>query len=240
MKKVTSAALLALRLTWKTALLVFVLTGLIQTGNVYWELMPSGVPLQTTFGFETLLKSAVQTWGMWCAVLLLILLLLRAANSRGSKSVYTLNRLGLSEMQVTLVFGGVFSLYFFLYWVFQLAMVYGFFAWFSRFSLVSSNMFMLSAWRSEWFHLLLPLGEWLGYLRNAVVCLSFGFTAAFGAHLRRHGKNSLVCCVPPILCAFLMNGRMVTNLELLQTGLLIAYTAGICFMVKGGADDEIL
>lgn len=240
MKKVTSAALLALRLTWKTALLVFAVTGLIQTGRVSWELMPGGAPLQTTFGFESLLKTAVQGPGLWFGVVLLAALVLSAGNTRGSRTVYTLNRLGLSEFQSALVFGGVFSLYFFLYWVFQLALVYGFFAWFTRFSLVSSNMFMLSAWRSEWFHLLLPLGEWMGYLRNIVICVSFGCTGAFGAQLRRHGRNILICCVPPILCAFLLDGRMVSKLELLQSALLIAYTVGIGFMAKGGADDEIL
>ena len=54
MKKVTSAALLALKLTWKIAALIFLLTGLVQAFGLWQELMPGGVPLQTTFGFETI------------------------------------------------------------------------------------------------------------------------------------------------------------------------------------------
>ena len=240
MKKYTSAALLALKLTWKAAALTFVLFTLIQTGAVWQELMPGGVPLQTTFGFENLLESAVQGAGKWAAVVLLAALILTASRSRGSKTIYTLNRLGLSEMQVSFVFGGVFSLYFLLYWAFQLGLCYGFFAWYSRQSLVSSNIFMLACWRSEWLHILLPLGEWIGYLRNLILCVSFGFTAAFGAQLLRHGSNALICCVPPILCAFALSGRMVSKLELIQMGLLIAYSVGIVFLAKGGEDHEIL
>ena len=52
MKKITSAALLAIQLTWMAAL-VFSLTAVgLQIFDVYRELMPGGVPLQATFGFD--------------------------------------------------------------------------------------------------------------------------------------------------------------------------------------------
>lgn len=240
MKKVSSAALLAIKLTWKVALAVFLLTALLQTGAIYLELMPGGVPLQTTFGFEALLQTAVQGAGKWWIVMLMVFLTLNTAASRGSKTIYTMNRLGLSEMNMTFVFGGVFSLYFLLYWVFQLGMAYGFFAWYSRFSLVSSNAFMLACWRSEWLHLLLPLGEWLGYVRNIVICLSFGLCTAFGAQRSRHGKQPLELAVLPIACLFLLQGRVAESLDLILIPLLIACTVGEYFLTRGGAEDEIL
>ena len=241
MKKVTSTALLALQLTWKIVLLVFVLTLGVQLFFVCRELMPGGVPLQTTFGFETLIRSAVQGAGKWWMLMLMALLVATAGAARGSKTTYTLNRLGLTENTATLIFGGVFTGYFLLYWAVQLACAYGVFVWYSRLSLVSSNTFMLAAWRSEWLHILLPLGEWWNYLRNLVICLSFGFCAAFAAQQGRRGKVPLTWFVAPVLCAFLLNGRIgSTGQDITLTVLLIGFTVGYWFVMKGGRKDEDL
>lgn len=241
MKKVTSAALLALKLTWKPVLLIFTLPLLLQAFDGYRELMPGGVPLQVTFGYEQLLRSAAQPAGKWWLVMLLVLLTFRPAASRGSRTVYTMNRLGLSEDRMTLVFGAVFTGYFLLYWVIQLAVCYGLFVWYSRFSLVGSNSFMLSCWRSEWLHTLLPLGEWWGYLRNAAVCLSFGYCAAFGSQLSRHAKLPVMSLLPPALCLLLPTGEIgdLTG-DLVLTVLLACVTVGYYFVLKGGRKDEDL
>ena len=242
MKKITSAALLALKLTWLAAL-AFTLTGAaVQIFYVFRELMPGGVPLQTTFGFEQLLQSAAERVGKFWMVLLLYMLGMDIGKS--VKTIYTMNRLGLSENQMTLVFGLVFSGYFLLYWAFQIALCYGFFVWYSRFALVGSNTWMLACWRSEWLHTLLPLGEWWGYLRNTVICLSFGFTAAFNmqrARREKHATVSLFKIVPPVLCLFLLNGRVgergpATALIFL----LILFGIGDWFALKGGREDEDL
>lgn len=241
MKKVTSTALLALQLTWKIVLLVFALTLGVQLFFVCWELMPGGVPLQTTFGFETLIRSAVQGAGKWWMLMLMALLVATAGAAMGSKTTYTLNRLGLTENTATLIFGGVFTGYFLLYWAVQLAFAYGVFVWYSRLSLVSSNTFMLAVWRSEWLHTLLPLGEWWNYLRNLVICLSFGFCTAFAAQQGRRGKVPLTWFVAPVLCAFLLNGRIgSTGQDITLTVLLIGFTVGYWFVMKGGREDEDL
>lgn len=241
MKKVTSAALLALKLTWTIALLIFLPTAALQAFFLWRELMPGGVPLQTTFGFETLVRSTLQPAGRWWAVNLLIFVGARTAASKGSKSIYTMNRLGLTELQMTLVFGLVFTGYFLLYWIFQIALAYGFFVWYSRFTLVSSNALMLAVWRSEWLHTLLPLAEWWGYLRNLAICGSFGFSAAFGGTLARHGKLPLASLVPPVLCVFLLSGRIGEPFpDLALTVLLIAFSIGYYFVLKEGADHEDL
>ena len=242
MKKITSAALLALKLTWLAAL-AFTLTGAaVQIFYVFRELMPGGVPLQTTFGFEQLLQSAAERVGKFWMVLLLYMLGMDIGKS--VKTIYTMNRLGLSENQMTLVFGLVFSGYFLLYWAFQIALCYGFFVWYSRFALVGSNTWMLACWRSEWLHTLLPLGEWWGYLRNTVICLSFGFTAAFNMQRARREKHAMINpfkIVPPVLCLFLLNGRVgergpATALIFL----LILFGIGDWFALKGGREDEDL
>ena len=244
MKKVTSAALLAIKLTWSVVLLTFILTLGVQIIDGFRELMPGGVPLQATFAFENLLRSAAQKVGQWWMVYLLGALIGTTGPSKGSKSIYTLNRLGLSENQMTLVFGAVFTGYFLLYWALQIAVCYGFFVWYSRFTLVGSNAWMLACWRSEWLHTLLPLGEWWGYLRNTVICLSFGFTAAFNmqrARREKHATVSLFKIVPPVLCLFLLNGRVGSlGPNLCLTVLLTAFVIGDWFALKGGREDEDL
>lgn len=241
MKKVTSAALLAIKLSWVAALSLMLAGIFVQAFEVYRWLMPGGVPLQASFGFETMLRSTVQGPGMWWMLLLLVFLTRYSSSTKGSKTVYTMNRLGLSELQITLVFGAVFTGYFLLYWAIQLALAYAWFVWYSRFTLVSSNAFMLACWRSEWLHILMPLGEWWGYLRNAIICLSFGFSAAFGSQLFRHGKLPLASLLPVLLCAVMLNGRVgeaMTNIGLMV--LLTGFTIGYFFVLKGGREDEDL
>lgn len=241
MKKVTSAALLAIKLTWKTVLLIFALTAGVQVFAVWQNLMPGGVPLQAAFGFETMLRSAVQPHGRWLTVMLMALLVATGASGKGSKTTYTMNRLGLSENHMTLVFGAVFTGYFLLYWAFQLLLIYAFFVWYSQFSLVSSNAFMLSCWRSEWLHTLLPLGEWWNYLRNLVICGSFGLCSAFASQQGRRGKVPLTWFAAPVLCAFLLNGRVGSfGQDIGLMLLLTAFTVGYWFVLKGGREDEDL
>lgn len=243
MKKVTSAALLAIKLSWTVALTVMLLGIGFQTFSVYQWLMPGGVPLQASFGFETMLSTVMKPYNTTLVLSLVILLIgLRTAASKGSKTVYTMNRLGLSELQITLIFGAVFTLYFLLYWAIELGLVYAYFVWYSRFSLVSSNAFMLAAWRSEWLHILLPLNEWWGYLRNVIVCLNFGYCAAFGGHLARHGKTSSLGCVfAGMLCSVMLNGRVGDALRSIGLMVLLtAYTIGYFFILKGGREDEDL
>ena len=241
MKKVTSAALLALQLTWTVALTIFLLTGATQAFFLFRELMPGGVPLQTTFGFETIVRSALHRSGMWWMMMLVVLVGARTAASKGSRTVYTMNRLGLSELQVTLIFGTVFTGYCLLYWAFQLLVAYGAFVWYSHFSLVSSNALMLACWRSEWLHVLLPLAEWSGWLRNIAICLSFGFFAAYGGTFARHGKSPLAPLIPVLLCFFLLSGGIgeaYTDLGL--TVLLIGLTVGCFFALKEETSHEDL
>ena len=241
MKKVTSAALLALKLTWTVAASIFLLTAALQAFFLWRELMPGGVPLQTTFGFENVVRSALQSTGKWWLVLLLVYMTFRPAATKDSKTIYTMNRLGLSELQMALVFGAVFTGYFLLYWAFQLAIAYGAFVWYSRFTLVSSNAWMLSCWRSEWLHTLLPLAEWWGWIRNLAICLSFGFFAAFGSIQARRGKFPMAILLPPILCFFLLSGGIGEPLRDLGLAVLLTgLTIGTYFAMKEETKDEDL
>ena len=116
MKKYTSAALLAIQLTWKMVLSMFLASVGLQIFYAFRELMPGGVPLQATLGYEMLLSDDIRRTGLNWMSILLFFLIATASSNKGSKNVYTMNRLGLSENQTSLVFGLVFSGYFLLYW----------------------------------------------------------------------------------------------------------------------------
>ena len=87
----------------------------------------------------------------------------------------------------------------------------------------------------------LPLGEWWGYLRNLIICISYGFTAAFTAHRGRRGKVSLIWVVPPALCIFLLSGEIAqVAMDIVLMVLLALFTLWYFFKLKGGREDEDL
>ena len=132
MKKYTSAVLLALNLPWKSLLPAFLVNIALQIFFGLRIIMPGGIPVTAAFVFERLLGTSVRTFGKWGIVVLLGLLVASFARAGGSKSIYTLNCLGLSEQQITFVFCFVFTGYFLLYWALQLAICYGFFLLFDQ------------------------------------------------------------------------------------------------------------
>ncbi len=238
MKKYTSSALLALRLSWKTAAALTLLGALMQTVFLGWQLMPGGTPLQVNFNYATILGTTVQGLGMAGAAVLVLLLCLRSGATKGSKSVYTMRRLCISELDAMVVCGLVFTLYFLIYWAVQLGLCFAWFAWYTNFSLVSSNGLMLAVWDSDWFHFLLPMNEWLGYVRNGAICLSFGFGAAFGSCRHRRGKHIVGAFVPCVLTLMLYPSRVANNTDFALTLALLLVSAADYFLLRGGLRDE--
>ena len=75
MKKITSAALLAIQLSWKTVLAMFLASVVLQIFYACRELMPGGVPLQATLGYEMLLSGDIGRTGRhWLSMLLTLLI----------------------------------------------------------------------------------------------------------------------------------------------------------------------
>ncbi len=238
MKKYTSAALLALQLTWKAAFAVMLLGFGAQTWALREQLMPGGIPLQTNFSFGSILRTSVQTPGLLCAGVLLLVLILRGGATKGSKSTYTVKRLGLSSNAMTLVFGLVFTGYYLVFWAAQVGLCIGWYSWYSQLTLVSSNGLMLSAWTSDWFHMFLPLGEWFGYVRNSVLCLSMGFNAAFGCHKLRRGQSFLWSAAIPVVILFGYPRGIATATDYFLVPMLVIITAGYYLAIREGERNE--
>ncbi len=238
MKKYTSAALLALQLTWKCAAAVLLLCAGVQALILRNVLMPGGIPLQVNFSFSSVLDSNIHSPVMGFGALLLLLLALRAGATKGSKSIYTMNRLGLREQQSVLVFGLVFAGYYLIFWAVQTLLCFLWFGWYSQFTLVSSNGLMMAVWHSNWFHFLLPLDAWFGYVRNLVICLCFGLCAACGSSRVRRGKNLLLALTPCVAVLFLYPYGIANITDYFLVPLLLVLAAANYFFLLEGIRNE--
>lgn len=238
MKKHTSVMGLALNMTALPVLAVFALVGLLQWLTVN--------PAQyATIGFEFVLTQGGKFWnvariGEVGAVALLIVLILCCVEFRGSRFTYTLRRLSVKERQVSWEFGIVFSGFFFLYWMFQLGMVLALYGSYARFAEPGQNGLMLAAYRSDYFHTLLPLADGWGYARNLLLCLSYGCTAALVSHVTRHGRRSWALAFLMVFgtVSWLPCGEASRTADIVLCVLLTAYLILYGYQVKRGDEDE--
>lgn len=239
MKKYTSVASLAMKLSWLRTVVIFATAGAIQFLVARSWLMPGGVPLSFPQAFEAI-ADTVMVYGCIGFLALVLALIFTGMEFKKSRHLYTLRRLGISEARVTAVFGAVFSGYLFLYWAYELAIVFGLFRWYAAIYAPGENILMLAAWRSDWFHYLLPLQEWMGYVRNIILCLSCGFCAALGAHQMRHGRAYIPALVPLVIAALGLSavtpGMLVVDIVMSVS--LAASAIGCALFVKGGSKNE--
>lgn len=239
MKKYTSVAALALKLSWLPVLAVFAAVGAAQWLLVYRLAAPNSSLIQAGIAFETLIRDGAALPGYVGFAALEWVLLHGCCEHRRVHSGYTLRRLGISETRVSVVYGLVFAGWFVVYWLFQLGVLYGLFWVFAVPSDPGPNGLFLAAYRSEYFHQLLPLREWFGYVRNGVLCLSFGFGAAFGGHQRRHRRSAFLSWMVPVAALFLMArepGQLAMDVTLVVV--LLVMLTGYWFLVRGGDRSE--
>lgn len=187
MKKYTSAAGLAIRLTWLRVLVYIVFLGICQWISFLTVNNTASAALE--FRLDDLPAWAGRLGNL--GIMLMLYYALRG--SKGSRMDYTLRRLSLSEMTVTAVWALVFSGWFLLYWVFQIGLMFGMYAQYVSDYGGGWNMLFVAAMRSDYFHYLLPLYEPWGFVRNIVMCLAFGSFTALGAQNARNGRWNPLC-----------------------------------------------
>lgn len=206
MKKRLSVASLGLRLCRNPVLLVFLLTGSLQLWK-FWDRAGGG------YSFVSILDDSFCVVGKMGFLALLIVMLLVGCEFKGAKFSYSLQRLSVNERSLTLIWAAVFGGVFLLYWLFQLALVFGcWFYWSGQRELEPTALFM-AAYTSRYFHLLLPLAEGWGYARNVAVCIGFGVCAAFSAHQFRHKRSAGIWCFVIVVLLYGLNtsGSLATR-----------------------------
>ena len=177
MKKRMSVAGLALQLTWIPVLVLFAAVFVGQQ-LLFWLPLRQGMDIP----FEHHVEEHLAFLG-WLGVILTALTAVVSSSSyRRCDFGMTLSRLGISSLEVTVQFGLVFAGYFLLYWAVQFATITMLYAR----SLTPEQMedgwtpvwYFLAAYRCPYLHLLMPLRDILGYVRNVLGCVAFGMMTA--------------------------------------------------------------
>ena len=187
MKRYTSAAGLAIRLTWMQVLVyigtlcAFQWIAFLNVNNV------SGQALE--FRLDNLPMGS----GKLGMVAMMLMLHGSLKGGKGSQYNITLKRLSLSQLSLAAVWTLVFAGWFLLYWAAQLLNLFGMYANYVHTYGGSENLLFTVAMRSDYFHYLLPLYEPWGFVRNGVLWLAFGSFTALGSMNARNGRWNPLC-----------------------------------------------
>lgn len=192
MKRYTSTAGLAIRLTWLQVLVYIGALCACQWAAFLFVDNAAGQALEYRLDNWPMGAGRMGMMGM------LLMLHSFLKGGKGSQFHITLKRLSISELSVAAVWTLVFAGWFLIYWVAQLGILFGMYANYVRAYGGSENLLFTVAMRSKYFHYLLPLYEPWGFVRNAVLCLAFGSFTALGGMNARNGRWN------PLCLAFLM------------------------------------
>ena len=237
MKKYTSVAALALRLT---ALPVLGLMAVV--GGFQWLLFDLEIR-DTTYlrAFQYMMDDRPALMGLFGLAALVLMLRSATVGTKRSQTAYTIRRLQLSEDCSTLVFGLVFVGWFVLYWAFQIAICLALFSRYTDIMGEIQNMLFVSAFRSQYFHNLLPLYEPWALVRNCVLCLSFGGFAALAARNTRNGKGAslLMFSLSLFACTVLYPDQLGTQVNDISLSVIVLVCLAIdIFWTRRWSRDE--
>lgn len=184
MKKYTSTAALALRLTWVRALGVFAAVGIGQ-----WAVYLHGFSEYKGTHLRDLLEGSHSTIGLLGGFALMVVLYITLRGGRSSDTTLTIRRLPLREGTVALLWTGVAAGWFLLYWAFQLGQVIAMYAYGAARLPQGRDTLMLLSYSLHYFHYLLPLSEPWGYARNIALVIGLGSGSVMGARNAWHGRK---------------------------------------------------
>lgn len=145
-------------------------------------------------GLISLLEACPVAWVFRAAlVLLTAACCLHGSGLGGSAVGATLGRLRVSELTVVLWWGLCYAMAFVILWAVQVGILLGtgwYFTAHAAPSAVSAQTVLLASWQVPFFHSVLPLDQWTGYVRMAVLSLGLGIScAAWSFWRRREGSG---------------------------------------------------
>lgn len=145
-------------------------------------------------GLISLLEACPVAWVFRAAlVLLTAACCLHGSGLGGSAVGATLGRLRVSELTVVLWWGLCYAMAFVILWAAQAGILLGagwYFTAHAAPSAVSAQTVLLASWQVPFFHAVLPLDQWTGYVRMAALSLGLGIScAAWSFWRRREGSG---------------------------------------------------
>ena len=240
MKKRLSVCGLGLRLTGRGALIITLVTCLLQ-GWLFWRQQSVWGGVEFDFGYRIALEHIIENNGIETAGTtgVLVLFAVIAACVSSGQTGMTLRRLRISEWEVTAWWSLLFTGYFILYWAAQLAVLLWMFRVYSGVSGWGTIDLFISAHTSPYFHLVLPLSEPWAVARNIFLCIAFGVMAAVNPmEGRRGGKPFMIFVVYFLAKLFLPNNMASQVADIAAIAVLGCVLVSYIVTVRGRVKNE--
>lgn len=193
-------------------------------------------------GLEDIIDRSGVLWAMAAAFVLLTVQLCAAGGDRGGRQNYTLQRLALQERTVTFWQMAVNALFYLLFWTAQgLVLIILCAAVRDPGDILSGQALFLACWRSPLLHGLIPMGEVMAWIRNAVFCAVLGIVIAKFSWCRRRGKFGVGVLFAAAACLLSFPrevGKTVEDTLVALFLLTVAAAAVTGIVTEEGEDDE--
>lgn len=158
-------------------------------GVLLWSAYPDYEATSLYF----LLSDCPLVWPFRAALVLLAAACCLHGSGLGSSAVgNTLGRLRVSELTAFLLWGLCYAMAFVILWAVQAGILLGagwYFTAHAAPSAASAQTVLLASWQVPFFHAVLPLDQWTGYVRMACLSLGLGTGCAAWSFWRRRTAN---------------------------------------------------
>ena len=149
-------------------ILFFTLTGTLRADGAFW--------------LEELVEKSAMWWVFWIAFAAICILLIRAAVDGTGRPSYSLQRLAISKQNLFACRVLALVITFLLLWAVQILTVFLLLSLVCSnpaYSCFSSQSIFLAFYRNDFLHNLLPMEDWLCWLRNMVLFFGLSTSAAY-------------------------------------------------------------
>lgn len=193
MRRYTSVLMLGARGVVMPLIGVLLLMSAAEAGLVFWELSGGWI-------LERFWSAGYVVWAYRAAlVLLAAACCVHVSGLGGSRVYYTMHRLRISEWTVTVLLGLCYTAAFVVLWAVQAGILTAVTAYCAARAGAGAQAVFLISWNDDFFHAMLPLGQWTGYVRQLLLALGMGMSCAVWSFWRR--RNSFGYAAPIMVIA---------------------------------------
>ena len=150
--------------------------------GILFFLLTGGLRANEAFWLEDLVEKSAMWWVFWTAFAATCILLIRAASDGTGRPSYSLQRLAVSPQNLFVCHVLVLMISFLLLWAVQILTVFLLLSWVCSnpaYSSFSSQSVFLAFYRNDFLHNLLPMEDWLCWLRNLALFFGLSTSAAY-------------------------------------------------------------
>lgn len=172
MRRYTSVLMLGARGVVMPLIAVLLLMSAAEAGLVFWELSGGWI-------LERFWSDSYVVWAYRVAlVLLAAACCVHVSGLGGSRVYYTMHRLRISEWTATVLLGLCYGAAFVVLWAAQAGILTAVTAYCAARADAGGQAVFLVSWNDDFFHAMLPLGQWTGYVRQLLMALGMGMSCA--------------------------------------------------------------